>query len=111
MAKLLQIDFDGVLNTYCGNYNENEIPNPREGVKDFLEKLSQTYRIEIFTVRNKKSIFNWLLKYELDQYIYNISNTKNPYASIIIDDRALNFNGDFNKTLEEIFSFSPHWKN
>ena len=109
MCKTILIDLDGVLNTYAGNFKEYELSPPRAGVENFLQELSQNYKIEIFTVRNKKVTLEWLQKYQLDKYIYDITNVKNHYVSIIIDDRALNFNGDFNKTLAEIKDFAPYW--
>ena len=45
MIKTIAIDLDGVLNTYCGNYNENEIAPPKEGVHEFLAKLAENYKI------------------------------------------------------------------
>lgn len=110
MPKTLLIDLDGVLNTYEGNYSEIEIAPPREGVKDFLEKVSKDYNIEIFTARDKALTQAWLVQNDLDKYIKNITNHKSPYASIIIDDRALKFNGDFAQTLDDINNFKPHWK-
>ena len=109
MPKTLLIDLDGVLNIYDGNYKETEIAPPRDGVKDFLEKISKDYNVVIFTVRDKELTRAWLFKYRLDKYIQNITNQKSPYASIIIDDRALKFNGDFAQTLNEINNFKPHW--
>ncbi len=111
MPKTLLIDFDGVLNTYCGNFSESQIPAPRNGVKEFLQILAKTYKIEIFTVRNKKLTYEWLKKYQLDEFIHDITNVKNPYASVILDDRALRFDGDFDKALAEILNFTPYWKN
>lgn len=108
--KTLSIDLDGVLNTYCGNYNEFEISPPRKGAYEFLQKLAQNYKLEIFTVREKNLVQKWLTENGLDEFIQNITNLKNPYASIIIDDRALTFKGDFNQTLEEIKEFKPHWE-
>lgn len=110
MVKTIQIDLDGVLNTYCGNYDENTISAPRKGAKEFLEKLSQNYIIEIFTVRNTNLVNRWLIENKLNKYITNVSNIKNPFSTVIIDDRALRFEGDFEKTYEEIINFSPHWK-
>lgn len=109
MQKTLLIDLDGVLNTYKGTYKENEISPPRSGVKEFLEKISIDYDIEIFTVRDKTLTQNWLDKYDLAKYVKNITNEKKQYASIIIDDRALKFNGDFTQTLNDINNFKPHW--
>ena len=92
MIKTIAIDLDGVLNTYCGNYNENEIAPPKEGVHEFLAKLAENYKIEIFTVRNTKLTAKWLIDNDLDRYVSNITNVKNPFASAFIDDRAIRFN-------------------
>jgi len=110
MTKTLLIDLDGVLNTYSGDYKEEEISPPREGVSEFLEKISQNYRIEIFTVRDKELTQKWLNDNHLNEFISGITNQKSPYASIIIDDRALKFNGNFSETINDIVNFKPHWK-
>lgn len=110
MPKTLLIDLDGVLNTYNGDYNENEIAPPRDGVKEFLEKVSKTYRIEIFTVRDKNLTKKWLDENNLNMFISSITNIKSPHASIIIDDRALRFNGDFTETFNDIENFKPFWQ-
>ena len=38
MAKIALVDLDGVLNEYCGKYNEYEIPKIKDGAKEFLER-------------------------------------------------------------------------
>ncbi len=110
LMKTLLIDLDGVLNTYEGNYCEHEISPPREGAKEFLENIAKEYRIEIFTARDKNLAKKWLEKYNLTAFISNITNIKSPYTSIIIDDRALRFNGNFKDTFEDIRNFRPFWK-
>lgn len=108
--KIISIDLDGVLNTYCGNYNENIIPPPREGAVDFLEKLSENYYIEIFTARCVIIGEKWLRENNLMRFIVRITNLKNPLSTVMLDDRAINFNGDFKKAFDEIQNFKPHWK-
>lgn len=110
MKKTILIDLDGVLNNYCGNYKEDVVSEAREGVKEFLKKLSEIYKIEVFTARNTKITVEWLIKNKLDKYISNVTNVKNPFACVILDDRALNFDGDFKKAYDEIINFKPHWK-
>ncbi len=110
MKKLICIDLDGVLNTYCGNYEENEIPSLREGAFEFLANLSKEYRIVIFTTRSRNSAKNWLVRNNLMQFITDVTDVKPRFASIILDDRALNFDGNFNKAYEKILKFKPHWK-
>lgn len=110
MKKIISIDLDGVLNTYNGNFKEDFIPPMREGAKEFIAQLSKDYRIEIFTTRNKKIAFLWLQENNLLDFIFDITNVKNPLTSIFIDDRAIAFNGNFIETDKIIKNFQPFWK-
>ena len=110
MTKIAMVDLDGVLNEYSGKYNEYEVPKIRKGAKEFLEKLAEIYDIEIFTVRNKIRTVEWLQENEIIHLVKEVTNVKNPYASIIIDDRAISFNGDYNKVLKCSKDFKPYWK-
>ena len=110
MTKIALVDLDGVLNEYSGKYDEYKIPKIKEGAKEFLEKLSENYDIDIFTVRNKIRTIEWLQENKIIHLIKDVTNVKNPYASIIVDDRAISFSGDFNKVLELSKDFKPYWK-
>ena len=110
MPKTISIDLDGVLNTYHGNYEENKIAPIKDGAKEFLEALSKDYIIEIFTVRDKDLVSEWVKQNGIQEFITNITNIKNPYTSVFVDDRAVNFDGDYKKTLTIIKEFKPHWK-
>lgn len=105
----LCIDFDGVLNTYKGWQGENELYTPRPGAKTFLERLFEVYTIIIFTTRNRDKVLEWLQEYDLDQYIYDVTDIKIP-AIAYIDDRALKFDGDYEKVIEELRDFKVHWE-
>ena len=107
--KILLIDLDGVLNEYAGNFDKDVIPECKKGAEEFLEKLSKDYDIKIFTTRNRLQASKWLIENKLDNFAADVTKVKKP-ASIYIDDRALNFNGDFNKTLKEIETFNVYWK-
>lgn len=109
--KLISMDLDGVLNNYNGNYKKHMIPTIKKGAYKFLKKLSENYYIEIFTVRDKEITKNWLADNNLLKFIVGISNHKNPLASVILDDRAVNFDGNFDKAFETIATFNPYWKN
>ena len=63
------IDLDGVLNNYNGKFDENFIPEIREGAEKFIKELYEHYIIKIFTTRNKILTVKWLMKYHLDKYI------------------------------------------
>ena len=59
--KKILIDLDGVLNDYNGNYDENYIPEIKNGAKEFLEKLSQTGELYLFTTRNLLLSSKWFV--------------------------------------------------
>ena len=104
------IDLDGVLNNYT-KYEQNHIPDIKKGAKEFLEKLHKTdkYELVLFTTRNIEFAQSWLIKENINNYFKEITNIKKP-AYIYIDDRALKFNGNFDKTFEEIENFKVHWE-
>ena len=108
--KLICIDLDGVLNSYSGCYSKNAIAPIRKGASEFIKKLSENFRIEIFTVRENKLVWKWILDNNLEAYICNVSDKKNPKATIFLDDRAIHFNGDYDKAYNSIVNFLPHWK-
>jgi len=108
--KTIQIDFDGVLNNYNGKFDATILPTPKEGLKNFLIELNKEFNIEILTARNKIQVILWLQRYNLLDYIVEVTNVKNPYASIFIDDRGLCFDGNYYNLLNKIKNFEPYWK-
>ncbi len=107
--KTILIDLDGVLNEYKGDFDKNSIPNIKQGAREFLEQISQSYEIKIFTTRNKLLTAKWLIANEIDTFISDITNTKDP-AFLYIDDRCINFNGNFEELSAGIHNFKPYWK-
>lgn len=107
--KTILIDLDGVLNEYTGNYNPNEIPEMKMGADKFLEKLFDKFELIIFTTRDLAMTKNWLKSNKLDKYVADITNTKVP-AWLIIDDRCITFNGDYNEISRQITTFKPWYK-
>ena len=102
--KTILIDLDGVLNTYKGDFNAENIPPINEGAYEFIKKLSETYKIKIFTSRNLFLVSKWIIKNNLDRYIYDVTNHKEP-CYLIVDDRCINFDGNYQKTLNHIEYF------
>ena len=106
--KTIMIDLDGVLNEYK-QYNETGIPKIRDGAKEFIKKLSDNYNLVLFTSRNSKTAVKWLIENNLDEYFQNVTNVKTP-AYIYLDDRGINFNGNYENALKDIENFKVYWK-
>lgn len=107
--KRILLDLDGVLNTYDGKYQENYIPRIRDGAKDFIKKLYEDFEIILFTTRKKDIAYLWLEENKLTDYFYEVTNIKKT-AFLIIDDRCINFNGDYNDLLTKINNFRVWYK-
>ena len=107
--KTILIDLDGVLNTYTGAYDETSIPPIKEGAYEFIKELSETYKIVLFTSRNLLLASEWIINNNLKEYVNNVTNVKEP-SFLLIDDRAINFDGDYEKIKEQIINFQPWYK-
>ncbi len=108
--KLISIDLDGVLNIYNGKFNKDEIPPIRAGAYEFLKELSKLFQIEIFTTREKELTKKWLKDNNLLDFIKDVTNIKNSSSSMFLDDRAINFAGDYKSAQIAIKEFRPYWK-
>lgn len=109
IKKTILLDLDGVLNEYCGEYKEFHIPPLKEGARKFLELLHNEFKIVIFSTRDSLLVKKWIKSNKLDEYIDCVTDKKLP-AFVQIDDRCINFKGDYTQTIEQIKSFKPHWK-
>ena len=65
--KTILVDLDGVLNQYNGTFDENIIPEIKNGAVDFVKNLSTNFDVKIFTTRNKILTTKWLIKTNLSQ--------------------------------------------
>ena len=108
MKPTICIDFDGVLNNYT-HYDPNNCFTPREGAEEFLEKLSENFRVVILTARSFPKVERWLRNYGLKKYVADVTNIKIP-AIAYIDDRAIEFTGNYEITLQQLEHFKPYWK-
>jgi len=108
--RVIAIDFDATLTKYSGWKGEDYKGEPLEGAKDFLRELNDLgFRIFIVTSRPLKGIDNWLKQHDMSKYVDKITNLK-VAAYCYVDDRAINFSGDYNKTIEIIKNFIPYYK-
>jgi hypothetical protein len=109
MQKVILIDLDGVLNNYKGIYTPENIPEARVGVQDFLERLSAKFTLKLFTTREKWHAQQWLIDNDLQKYFKEITNVKEP-AWLFLDDRCIQFNGNYSDTLKQIFEYKVWYK-
>lgn len=97
------------MNNYNGWKDTENLFTPKEGVDDFLKKLSEKYEIYISTTRDRENVYKWMIRHHLYEYIQDVTNIKEP-AFAYIDDRAIKFDGDYSKILSELENFKPYWK-
>jgi hypothetical protein len=104
------VDLDGVLNAYDGWKGADYFHPPRAGAGEFLARLNELgYRVVVFTVRWAPHVEEWLARYGLAQYVTEVTDRKPP-AHVYVDDRAVCFQGDFNRALDQIGRFKAHWE-
>jgi len=109
------VDFDGVIHRYdSGWQGVTVIPDPPvDGVKEAIADLMKEYQVYVFSTRAADSdvgvaaIQSYLDKHEIE--VSGVVKKKIP-ASLLIDDRAFRFNGDWGEVLEFVGSptaFTP----
>ncbi len=108
--KTILIDLDGVLNTYNGKFDEQVIPPIRDGAFEFIKNLSKNYKIKIFTTRNRLLAAEWVINNGLKEFIDDITNVKE-LSYLLINDRCINFNGNYEDLLNQILNFKVWYKN
>ena len=110
----IAIDFDGVIHVNSKGFHDGTIyDKPIKGARKALKELyNNDFRLIIFTCKadperpliNGKSgielIWEWLEKYDMDQYIQEITYQK-PRALYYIDDKGIRFE-NWKETLEVI---------
>lgn len=105
------VDFDGVLAEYDGWKGPEHLGTPRPGAKEFLQEINNLgMKVIILTTRDPDAVHAWLIDYYMHNLVDRITRQKPP-AVAYIDDRAIPFNGDFDRTLWQLVRFTPYWKN
>jgi len=103
------VDFDGVIMKFTGWKGKFVFDEAISGASTFLKALSSEYRVVIMTARpDIAEVWSWLAERNLSQWVDEITNQKVP-AFVYIDDRAVQFNGNFFETMRTIAKFKPWW--
>ena len=109
----IAIDFDGVIHSFDKGWHDGTCyGEPLTGSLEAIKTLSAKYNIIIFTAKAKKNrplvngktgtqlVQEWLEKYDVMQYINEITSEK-PRAKIYIDDNGYRFNS-WKNTLRDV---------
>lgn len=97
------IDFDGVVHKNSKGFFDGTVyDEPVEGIIDLLDKLSEKYKLVLFSAKARKDrmlingktgvelIEEWLIDKKLRHYFVDITAEK-PRAVCYIDDKAIRF--------------------
>jgi hypothetical protein len=107
---LVCVDLNGVLDSYTGWKAPDHWDAPRPGARPFLEALvSHGFDVVVFTTRHRVGVRRWLREHGLLDLVAAITDRKPP-AHVFVDDRAVCFRGDFDRTLQAVLGFSAHWE-
>lgn len=111
--QIVAFDFDGVINPYSKGYNFGHLSeDPVKGIKEEIARIIKEFRVVVFSSRCEKpegieKIRTYLEKHGI--IVDGIQATK-PKAYIIVDDKAICFNGNPEGLLEQIQNFVPWTK-
>ncbi|MFA5153784.1 MAG: hypothetical protein WC554_14580 [Clostridia bacterium] len=108
--KTIYVDFNGVLDMYKGWKGSGHTYPMRPGTFEFLTKLHKMgYTIFVFTAADIAKVKQWLTRNGLADLIEDVTDKKGP-ALVYLDDRAVQFNGDYYDALDQILNFKTHWE-
>jgi haloacid dehalogenase-like hydrolase len=103
------VDLDGVLNTFDIWRGPEHFHALRPGAREFLERLKGAgYRVVVLTCRWHEWASEWLAEHDLAAFVDEVTDRKPP-AHAYVDDRAVRFEGDFDRTLDDIVRLRPFW--
>lgn len=115
-GKTICIDFDGVISNYKGYKGWGIFEEPVSGASEKINQLKEDgWKIIIFTTRSEtKLIADYCKAHNIlfdeinrnsDNHPY--TNMGKPHADVYLDDRAINFSGNWEESYNNIRNFKP----
>jgi hypothetical protein len=106
---IVVLDFDGVLNTYDGtNFDPDDLLSPREGAIKFVNHLvGSGLTPVVLSTRESEKVNKWLSD---NGFIGVLAVDKKPPALCYVDDRGINFSGNYDDLLSQIKAFRAYWE-
>jgi hypothetical protein len=107
------MDFDGTLNTYASGYTSPPVDPPVKGALEWMQEIAPVFQLVIFSARANdnqgvEDIQSWLNNNGFQGIPVTITDEKPANAQWILDDRGLNFSGQY-PSVEELKDFRPWW--
>lgn len=105
---MLALDFDGTIAEHSNFEGMSVVGEPMQGALDFISQLHQMgYRLAIFSARagdpaGKRAIEQWVIEHDLRDVIEFVTPLKLPIFDLIIDDRAIKFDGSYRDVMKQI---------
>lgn len=110
LPKLIALDFDATIAEYDGWRGPDHKGKLLDGAKEFIEELNELgFELHLVTSRPVEGIQEWLEKNKIGHLIKSVTNLKIA-AHLYIDDRAIQFDNNYEEVIEKVKSFSPLWK-
>ncbi len=105
------LDFDGVIHSYRSGWQGPAViaDPPVEGIKEAIANIRKYYRVVVVSSRCYQpggiaAIERWLKRHGI---VVDAVTDEKPPAKVIIDDRAITFDGDAAGLLARINAFRP----
>ena len=113
MKQTIVLDFDGVIHSYSSGWKGADIipDQPTLGAADAINFLRQTYNVVCVSSRCHQpggiaAICAWMEKHGIQ--VDEVTANKPPHI-VVVDDRALRFDGDWQKVIDGIPAASVPW--
>lgn len=108
---VIAIDLDGTLMDPTNIPKGYRMGQPTPGAVLFTDRLAQEgHQIVIFTARSVnrpdvyKAVEDWLIHFKIPYH--GITNIKQPYFDVMVDNRAIHFSGSWVGMLTKIKKFA-----